>query len=97
MYGEDYIPEPVELPVGDKVEARLWNGGAEGTLSYRGDFSEYINRNDGIQYEVYFILTTKEGIRFATRSGRCVADFCEAQGSSNRGENGGRLEFMSGR
>lgn len=97
VYGEDYIPEPVELPVGDKVEARLWNGGAEGTLSYRGDFSEYINRNDGIRYEVYFILTTKEGIRFATRSGRCVADFCEAQGSSNRGENGGRLEFMTSR
>ena len=95
-HGEEYVPEPVELPRGDAVEARLWNGSAEGTLSFRGDFSGYVNLKDGIVYQIYFVLTTKEGIRFAAPAGRYIADFCSAQNGSRRGENGGRLAFVKG-
>lgn len=92
--GQGYVPEPVELPQGDVVEARLWNGFAEGTLSFRGDFSEYLDQEDGMVYQIYFVLTTKEGIRFATPADRYLADFCSARDGDRRGTGGGRLEFI---
>lgn len=51
---------------GERIPAAEMNGANAQTVGYYADLSRYRERGDGIEYEVYLCLTTKDKTRFYT-------------------------------
>ena len=60
--------------------------GGEGKLyiGYTADFSEYADKHEGLRYEIYFVLTTKDGMKY-TSPYNSVASFSSDEGGSSKG------------
>lgn len=52
-------------------------------ITYRVDLSEYINKKDGIYYEIYFVMETRDGTRYVSENP--VASFSFLEGSRSAG------------
>jgi len=59
-------------------------------LGYYYDFSEYADKKDGRMYEIYFLLTTKSGIKFLTPYNN-IATFRTTKDGSSTGSGSDRL------
>ena len=82
----------VTIPQGESVPARkLAEGnGSGGTIGYTADLSEYTDKKDGKYYEIYFMLTTKDGMRYVTPDNN-IGSFCIYEGWEDRGSAGGSM------
>lgn len=69
---------------GDRVVAIKESGEGKFLVGYSMDFSEYAQREDGIQYEIYFTLTTKDGVQYITPYNP-IATFSSSPRSSSSG------------
>lgn len=74
----------VGLLQGDRVTAIKELGEGKFLVGYSMDFSEYAQREDGIQYEIYFTLTTKDGVQYITPYNP-IATFSSSPRSSSSG------------
>lgn len=95
-YAAAQVPETgnreAAIPRGASVPARkLAEGnGSGGTIGYTADLSEYTDRKDGKYYQIYFMLTTKDGMRYVTPD-NCIGSFCIYEGWEDRGSAGGSM------
>lgn len=53
-------------------------------IGYTGDFSEYGDKHEDIYYDIYFVLTTKDGIKY-TSPYNSVASFTSHENGSSKG------------
>lgn len=67
---------------GDVIPAVLSPSKVSQGIGYIVDLSEYYKREDNIQYEVYFTLTTKNGMKYIT-SYNPVATFMRSKGNGS--------------
>lgn len=67
---------------GDVIPAIKLSKEENFVAGYRADFTEYADRQDDTYYEIYFILTTKDGMQYIT-SYNPVASFRTSKNSSN--------------
>ena len=76
---------------GDRIPAKAIQGVKGESVGYWADLSGYRDRKDGIRYDVYFCLTTADGVRFQTPYD-AVASFSTDENSwSDMTTNGGIL------
>lgn len=82
----------VTIPRGESVPARkLAEGtGSGGTIGYTADLSEYADKKDGKYYEIYFMLTTKDGMQYVTPDNG-IGSFCLYEDWEDRGSAGGSM------
>lgn len=71
---------------GDTVPATKLSGEGKFVIGYSADFSEYLNSEEGIRYEIYFNLITKDGVQYITPY-NSVASFSLSKGG--RGSSSG--------
>lgn len=71
---------------GDVVPASKLPGEGKFVIGYSGDFSKYLNSKEGILYEIYFNLITKDGVQYITPY-NSVASFGFSKGG--RGSSSG--------
>lgn len=53
-------------------------------IGYTADFSKYADQQEGLRYEIYFVLTTKDGMMY-TSPYNSVASFTSHEGGSSKG------------
>ena len=78
----------IKIPQGDTLPARKLAEGGQSSIGYTADLSEYTNRKDGIRYEVYLTLLTKEGILYVTPD-HPIASFSTVEGAQKRNSGDG--------
>lgn len=61
-----------------------------GSVGYTADLSEYTDKLDGIRYEIYFMLTTKDGMRYVTPD-NSIGTFSTYEGGKNRRSGGSTM------
>nr|WP_307992066.1 hypothetical protein [uncultured Niameybacter sp.] len=76
-----YTPNTFE---GDRVIGTKKSGEGKFLVGYSMDFSEYMQRQDNIRYEIYFVLTTKDGVEYITPYNP-IATFSSSARSSSSG------------
>lgn len=52
-------------------------------IGYTADFSEYADKQEGLRYEIFFVLTTKYGMKYTSYNS--VASFTSHEGGSSKG------------
>lgn len=75
---------------GDRIEAVKMKVSSKDQIGYYADLSQYADRNDSMQYLVYFCLTARDGLRFYTPY-ESVSDFCTDGTHSSKSCGSGRL------
>lgn len=88
VHGFNHEAEETAFPKGDIVPAVKVND--NGKLHYQADFTNYAERKDGIQYEIYLLVTSKDGMRFRNRYND-LASFSYDKDSSSSSSGGGEL------
>ena len=83
-------PTRSQIPQGDELVAVKQTDSTEDTVHYQVNLADYFQRQDGIRYNVYFLLTTTDGITFFTRDS-AIADFSATKDTSSYGSGGGAL------
>lgn len=83
-------PMQQTIPQGDTVAVVKQSDSTANTVHYQADFSNYQKQQDGIQYQVYVVLTTTDGFTFATLQNP-VADFSFEKGGASAGCGSERL------
>lgn len=68
---------------GERLTAIKMPGITSSGITYRVDLSEYINKKDGIYYEIYFVMETRDGTRYVSENP--VASFSFLEGSRSTG------------
>lgn len=68
---------------GEKIPALKMPWTEAPGIAYRVELSEYMNRKDGVYYDIYFSLTTRDGIQYVSE--KPVASFSFLKGSSSTG------------
>lgn len=68
---------------GERLTAIKMPGITSSEITYRVDLSEYINKKDGIYYEIYFVMETRDGTRYVSENP--VASFSFLEGSRSTG------------
>lgn len=53
-------------------------------IGYTADFSEYADKQEGLRYDIHFVLTTKDGMKY-TSPYNSAASFTSHEGGSNKG------------
>lgn len=72
---------------GDKIPALEMNHLGSLGIAYRVDLSEYIARKDGVYYEIYFSMTTRDGVRYVSEKPVATFSFLEGGRSTGSGED----------
>lgn len=76
---------------GERMEAIMIEGSNQKRAGYYVELAEAIeSRKDGMRYEVYFCITTKDGARYATPS-HSVATFAELGKNASFGSGDGMM------
>ncbi len=88
VHGFNHEAEETAFPKGDIVPAVKVND--NGKLHYQADFTSYAERKDGIQYEIYLLVTSKDGMRFRNRYND-LASFSYGKDNSSSSSGGGEL------
>lgn len=79
---------PEEVPEGIRIPA---NRVSQGDFAiYQGDFSEYAQKKDGSQYQVYFTVETDGGLTYLTYPNPAV-EFSFYEGGTSRSTSGSRM------
>lgn len=79
----------VHIPQGDRMAARkLAEGGLP--IGYAADLTDYSQRKDGMRYEVYLMITTRDGMRYVTPDNP-IASFSSYEGGREIREPCGRF------
>lgn len=78
------------LTHGEMVPASLLDGTGDFSLLYYADFTSFFEKKENIQYEIYFALTTKDGISYASLY-EPAATFSSSEKSSDSGCGNGSL------
>lgn len=79
----------VHIPQGDRIAARkLAEGGLP--IGYTADLTDYSQRKDGMRYEVYLMITTRDGMRYVTPDNP-IASFSSYEGGQNRSGGSGTM------
>lgn len=68
---------------GERLTAIKMPGITSSGITYRVDLSEYISKKDGIYYEIYFAMETRDGTRYVSENP--VASFSFLEGSRSTG------------
>ncbi len=81
----EQISSPDSIPEGDTYIAAKQADSTADELHYQADFlDKYSNEADNLRYNVYLVITTTDGMRFAT-TGSKLADFWFADKHSSSG------------
>jgi len=75
---------------GERIPVIEMNGASSSMVGYYGDLSEFMARKDGVEYRVYFCLTTKDGTRFYTQEDS-ASTFMSRGNSSSQSCGYGRI------
>lgn len=93
-YGPRGASPTIEIPRGAHTPAAYGASGTAlndgNTMKYTGDFTEYAARKDGIRYEIYFLLTTRDGTQYVTPDNP-IATFSVSDGANSTGSGSGVL------
>ncbi len=87
---EQAVPAPTaqmeagKIPEGDVVAAVSIN--EDSPLHYQADFSDYLERKDQILYEIYLVVTSKDGMTFA--SNQPIASHWSRKNNNSWGHSG---------
>lgn len=85
---EQAVPmEAGKIPEGDVVAAAFIN--EDSPLHYQADFSDYLDRKDQILYEIYLVVTSKDGMTFA--SNQPIASHWSSKNNSRGSSGSGEL------
>ena len=90
---EQAVPAPTapmeagKIPEGDVVAAAFIN--EDSPLHYQADFSDYLDRKDQILYEIYLVVTSKDGMTFA--SNQPIASHWSSKNNSRGSSGSGEL------
>lgn len=79
--------EAGKIPEGDVVAAAFIN--EDSPLHYQADFSDYLDRKDQILYEIYLVVTSKDGMTFA--SNQPIASHWSSKNNSRGSSGSGEL------
>lgn len=90
MVKPEHAIEIGQIPEGDTIPVTKQADSNADTIHYQADFTAYYQRKDSIQYNIYFALTTADGITFVTMYNP-VADFCQHKGGGSMGSGGESL------
>lgn len=82
------------IPVGDNVVAIRQDD--TDSLHYQADLSKYLKQQEGILYDVYFVITTKAGISFVSTD-NAIASFSYSRrdGSTTMSGGGGLVPIFA--
>lgn len=83
------IMDFLESMQGYKIPAQILNASDDAML-FRGDFAEYIDLEDGIRYDVAFILETRDGLIY-TMQDNYIASLSSSETSRHRSSGNGTL------
>lgn len=75
--------EFLEQLEGERVSAKLMPDNGTYRLGFELDFTEYASRTENVEYSIYLVFTTKDGVTFASL--QRIA-FYQCYGSGRRGE-----------
>lgn len=78
------------LTHGEIVSASLLDGTGDFSLIYYADFTSFFEKKENIQYEIYFTLTTKDGVQYASLY-EPAATFCSSEKTSDSSCGDGSL------
>lgn len=88
MSEQEYMEE-LAARAGDGIPAGTVSGMESYGVGFWADLSEYAARKDGIRYDVFFMLTTKDGMHYGTPD--AVASFGSTQKSTSTSDGEGAL------
>ena len=83
------VPERA-VPDGIRLPAKRTTAGETAVISFWGDFGEYAKQKDGVEYDVYFVMETAQGLTFVSAPDP-LGEFCYGEDSSSVGTSGGGL------
>lgn len=80
---EEEVAELYRGLKGEKIPALKMPWPEAPGIAYRVELSEFISRKDGVYYDIYFSITTRDGIQYVSENP--VASFSFLEGSSSTG------------